>query len=130
MGTRMNIRTHFAYAIKDDQIIDFLNNLSWRVGLFGGRRLVLDVGFRGSLCINEMIKKLNVEHNRLCTAKLPAIIKKLEELDKKGDFLLAKSSLFKRAATSVRRFFGNYGYNRQANLDKLRSFEKMDQKNS
>ncbi|WP_059359817.1 hypothetical protein [Parachlamydia acanthamoebae] len=125
----MKVINELENSIKNNKSTDFLSNLSWEIRTFGGRKLVhKDTDFTGTLCLNKIIKKFSLGSSQLNSTELSAIVKKIEELDKEGNSLLAKSSFFKRATTTVRRFFGNFNSNRSTKLNDLRSFKNTYEK--
>lgn len=108
-------------SVENKQCLQFINELQWqKIGFFGGRKLV-HAKYSGTLCLNDIVKTLTLNSENFSDKELVALITQVKAMDKTGDQLLAESFSYQKKFTSIRRFFGNFNYNRNTQLEYLTS---------
>lgn len=89
----------------------FVDRLNVRIGCLGGRYF-----FDGktSYSMNEIVQqfKLIYDEQQCSTDEIKAVIKKITELEKRGNEILSQKSCLVRTLTAIRRFVGNFFYDR------------------
>ncbi|MBN9378729.1 MAG: hypothetical protein BGO14_07655 [Chlamydiales bacterium 38-26] len=112
-----------------DEINTFIKDLNVQIGQWGGRRFYKE-NPRDTISLNDVVKRLNkiyqetpVEKKDLkFSSDMLKAAEKIEQKDHLGNLKLANTNVFKRLFTTLKRFFGNKGFDRHKILDDI----KMD----
>lgn len=124
-----------------DEINTFIKDLNVQVGQWGGRRFYKE-NPRDTISLNEVVKRLNkiyqetpVEKKDLhFSTNMLKAVEKIEQKDHLGNFKLANTNVFRRLFTTLKRFFGNKGFDRHKILHDIKTnvsqpIEKNQKKN-
>lgn len=111
-----------------DEINTFIKDLNVQVGQWGGRRFYKE-NPRDTISLNEVVKRLNkiyqetpVEKKDLhFSTNMLKAVEKIEQKDHIGNITLANTNVFRRLLTTLKRFFGNKGFDRHKILHDIKT---------
>lgn len=120
----MNISDQLNQCKETHTLFYFLHALNPDIGKWGGRRFCV-TDRSDSLSLNDIVKRLDAVYKTSAKDDLTdqknvmELIKKIKNKDLLANQLLVRKGIFIRILTAVKRWVGNFGFNRQKILDNI-----------
>jgi hypothetical protein len=120
--------------LKTTNVADFNNfcdNLVWKIGFLGGRRLVDKTGsYKGSLCLNDLIRHLDTQSSQVnppgeigqsTSVSYRNLADKVIVLHRDGQQAVTHVNIIKRVFTRMKSFLSSKFYDRDGVLARMRN---------
>ena len=107
-----------------NSLLKFVKSLNPQIGTWGGRRFTNEKKEGGSICINDVILRLNTLYPILPKTEndqknVESLITEIQSKNKQADSLRDNSSLLMRILTAIKSWFASFSVNRNHILSDL-----------